>query len=104
MSFFVLMGMASGGFNQAGQNMVLELGESRDIPLRVAVSNTAVNFIGTIGPMTGGALALLAGYETIFVVCTVMQLIALAILLVWIPEPRTLITATSEPDTHHSRQ
>lgn len=86
--FFFVIGTASGGFNQSRQNMVLELGADADIPLRVAVSNMAVNTIGTIGPMLGGAIALLLGHAAIFQICIVMQLIALFVLVVWIPEPR----------------
>lgn len=86
--FFVLIGTASGGFNQSRQNMVLELGLDEDIPLRVAVSNMAVNAIGTIGPLVGGLIAIWLGHTAIFMVCIVMQGIALAILVGWIPEPR----------------
>ena len=68
--------------------MILELGSDADIPLRVAVSNMAVNTIATIGPVLGGLIAVLAGYPTIFIVCTTLQLIALVILVIWIPEPR----------------
>ncbi len=88
MIFFVLVGTAAGGFNQARQNMVLELGEASDIPLRVAMSNMAVNAIGTAGPLLGGAIAAAAGYTTIFVICMVAQVVALAVLAIFIPEPR----------------
>ncbi|MDZ7686412.1 MAG: MFS transporter [Gammaproteobacteria bacterium] len=89
MLFFVLIGTAAGGFNQARQNMVLELGSTEDIPLRVAVSNMAVNSIGTVGPLLGGVIAAAAGYTAIFTICVVAQLIAVAILVLKIPEPRS---------------
>lgn len=88
MAFFVMIGTAAGGFNQAGQNLVLELGNEADIPLRVAVSNMAVNFVGTIGPILGGVIATFLNHAAIFMVCIVMQAIALVILIGWIPEPR----------------
>lgn len=88
MIFFVLIGTAAGGFNQARQNLVLELGSAPDIPLRVAVSNMAVNSIGTVGPLLGGAIAAVSGYSTIFVICIATQLAALVILLIMVPEPR----------------
>lgn len=88
MLFFVVIGTAAGGFNQAGQNLVLELGGEADIPLRVAVSNMAVNFVGTIGPILGGVIATFFGHPAIFVLCMVMQIIALVIMIGWIPEPR----------------
>ena len=88
LAFFVIVGTAVGGFNQARQNMVLEFGESSDIPRRVAVANTAVNFIASVGPLLGGLIVMLLNYTTIFVICIVMQLAALIIILIWIPEPR----------------
>ena len=86
--FFVLMGMASGGFNQAGQNMVLEFGKAADIPIRLAASGSAVNLIGAIGPLLGGVIVAAAGYMPLFVVTIATQLIALALIIGWVPEPR----------------
>ena len=86
--FFALMGAASGGFNQSGQNMVLEFGRPRDIPIRLAASGSAVNLVGAIGPLLGGVVVELSGYVELFVAVIVMQLIALAILVVSVPEPR----------------
>lgn len=87
-AFFIMIGTAVGGFNQARQNLVLELGSEEDIPLRVATANMAVNAIGTIGPLVGGAIAISLGYSTIFVLCIIMQVAALVILITKIPEPR----------------
>ena len=86
--FFVLMGVASGGFNQSGQNMVLEFGQPRDIPIRLAASSAAVNLIGAVGPLLGGALVALAGYVSLFVATIVLQAVAFAIIAVAVPEPR----------------
>ena len=90
LAFFVMIGTAVGGFNQARQNLVLELGADENIPLRVAASNMAVNAIGTVGPMLGGLIATVFGHPAIFVVCIAMQAIALVILIGWIPEPRAV--------------
>jgi MFS family permease len=87
-AFFVVMGMSTGGFNQAGQNMVLEFGHTEDTALRLAVSNTAINFIGTIGPVLGGLLVVIWNYQSLFILCTILQLVALAIIIAWVPEPR----------------
>jgi MFS family permease len=88
--FFVIMGLAQGGFAQAGQNMLLEFGRLEDIPLRLAASGTAVNFIGTIGPVMGGAIIALASYHSLFLTCIALQSIALIMILLWVPEPRKL--------------
>ncbi len=86
--FFVLMGMASGGFNQSGQNMVLEFGRIEDIPIRLAASGSAVNLVGAVGPVVGGVIVALAGYVELFVLTIVLQVAAFAIIAVSVPEPR----------------
>jgi len=86
--FFIVMGMASGGFNQAGQNMVLEFGRVEDIPRRLAASGSVVNLVGTIGPVLGGLIVLGLSYTTLFVFVILLQLIALIIILRSVPEPR----------------
>ena len=91
MVFFVLMGMASGGYNQSGQNMVLEFGRAEDIPIRLAASGTAVNLVAAIGPLLGGGIVALTGYVELFVTTIVLQAIALAIIALAVPEPRSRI-------------
>ncbi len=86
--FFVLMGIASGGFNQAGQNMVLEFGRTADIPIRLAASGSAVNLIGAIGPVLGGLIVAGTGYAPLFAITIATQLVALALIIGWVPEPR----------------
>lgn len=88
-TFFVTMGTALGGFNQASQNMVFEFGAQEDVPLRLAASGTAVNAIATIGPVIGGAIVTLASYQALFVACFLLQAVGL-VLMRWVPEPRTL--------------
>ena len=89
-AFFVLLGMSSGGFNQAAQNMVLEFGRVHDIPLRVAASGTAVNLVAAAGPFAGGLLVALWSYAALFGVTVALQLVALVIVVLWTPEPRRL--------------
>ena len=87
-AFFVLMGMSSGGFNQSAQNMVLEFGRFEDIPIRLAASGSAVNLVGTVGPVLGGAVVALFGYIELFVLTILLQTVAFAIMLAFVPEPR----------------
>ena len=86
--FFVLMGIASGGFNQAGQNMVLEFGRTADIPIRLAASGSAVNLIGAIGPALGGLIVAGTGYGPLFAITIATQLVALVLIIGWVSEPR----------------
>ena len=85
--FFVLVGLASGGFNQAGQNMVMLLGQLRDIPIRLAASGAAVNLVGAVGPFVGGAVVYFTGYMSLFAVTIALQGVALVLLAWWVPEP-----------------
>ena len=86
--FFVLMGTASGGFNQSGQNMVLEFGRLEDIPIRLAASGSAVNLVAAVGPFVGGLIVATSGYVSLFVTTIVLQVVALAVIVVAVPEPR----------------
>lgn len=86
--FFVIMGSASGGFNQAGQNMTLEFGRLEDIPIRLAASGSAVNLVSAVGPFVGGVIVALTGYVALFLTTLALQAIALVIIAVAVPEPR----------------
>lgn len=88
--FFVMLGMAQGGFVQASQNMLFELGSAEDVPLRLAASGTAVNTISAIGPLLGGLIVTLASYEAVFLTCFALQAAALVLLIWLVPEPRRL--------------
>ena len=87
-AFFIIMGIPSGGFNQSGQNMVLEFGDIKDIPIRLAASGSTVNFVGAIGPLLGGLIVWTLSYPALFVITIVLQLVGLVILVRWVPEPR----------------
>ncbi len=87
-AFFIVMGIPSGGFNQSGQNMVLEFGDTEDIPIRLAASGSVVNFVGAIGPLLGGLIVWAFSYPALFIVTIALQLVGLLILMRWVPEPR----------------
>lgn len=88
MIFFAIMGLSRGGFVQAGQNLILEFGRPENVPLRLAASSTAVSLIGAIGPLLGGVILAFSSYSVLFVVCILLQTLALAILVFTVPEPR----------------
>ncbi|MEC9284760.1 MAG: MFS transporter [Pseudomonadota bacterium] len=87
-AFFIVVGIPSGGFNQSGQNMVLEFGDTEDIPIRLAASGSVVNFVGAIGPLLGGLIVWAFSYPALFIVTIALQLVGLLILVRWVPEPR----------------
>ena len=86
--FFAIVGIASGGFHQSGQNMVLEFGRSRDVALRLATSGTAVNSVAAAGPILGGLIVSGMSYVALFVIAIAVQIAALVIMIGWVPEPR----------------
>lgn len=91
--FFAVVGFASGGFHQSGQNMVLEFGRSRDVALRLATSGTAVNFFAAAGPILGGLIVSALSYIALFLITIAVQVAALVIMIRWVPEPRRSVTA-----------
>ena len=85
---FVGIGTGMGGFQMAAQSMALEFGQRTDLPLRIAVANSAQEAVGAIGPLLGGVLAVTLGRESVYVVGIAFQLAAIAVLLTVVDEPR----------------
>ena len=48
-----------GGYQMAAQNMVLEFRPRSHTPVRIALANSAQEFVGFIGPLLGGTMAVL---------------------------------------------
>lgn len=70
------------------QTIVLEFGERRDLPMRIALSATAENVAATIGPLAGGVIADLLGYNFVLGVSLVVFFMALTLLAFSVGEPR----------------
>ena len=87
LAFFGL-GAAQSGFLMSSQTMVLEFGSRDDIPMRLALTTTAQGLMNTIGPLAGGLIAATLGYHVLFGVSVSMLVIALAVLLLLVDEPR----------------
>jgi MFS family permease len=85
---FLGIGTGMGGFQMAAQNMVLEFGHRQDLPLRIAVANSAQELVGAIGPLLGGVLAVTFGRATVYEVAIAFQLAAITVVLLWVDEPR----------------
>jgi MFS family permease len=86
-SFFGL-GAAQSGFLMSSQTMVLEFGARDDMAMRLALTATSQGLMNTIGPLAGGAIAALLGYEVLFSVSIVFLTLALIVLLTVVKEPR----------------
>lgn len=85
---FLGIGTGMGGFQMAAQNMVLEFGSRSDLPLRIAIANSAQELVGAIGPLLGGILAVSFGREIVYEVAIAFQLAAIGVVVLRVDEPR----------------
>ncbi len=85
---FMCIGAGMGGFQLSSQNLVLEFGSRPNLPLRIAVANTASELVGGIGPILGGVLAVTVSYVPLFWIAIACQMAALALMLLFVREPR----------------
>ncbi|RAK61654.1 MFS transporter [Phenylobacterium hankyongense] len=88
LAFFGL-GAAQSGYMMAAQTMILEFGARDDLPMRIAVSATAESITATLGPLLGGKIADLFGYDLVFGISIGVLVAALVLLIAAVKEPRT---------------
>mgnify|MGYP002631851694 CR=1 FL=1 len=88
---FAGIGAAVQGFENASRNMVLEFGDRDNLPMRIALANTAAQLAGTIGPISGGILATWLNYEAVFIVAIIFIVLGSTLVYLFVPEPRTRI-------------
>jgi MFS family permease len=87
---FFGVGAGMGGFQMAAQNMALEFGTRADLPVRIALANSAQEFIGFLGPLLGGVIAVVWSKQSLIGVSIAFQLSAIALVLACVDEPRKL--------------
>jgi MFS family permease len=97
MSAFLLafcgLGAGFSGYQVAAQNLVLEFGEPHELPMLIAVSDTASHLMMAMGPLLGGLIATQLDYGHIFWLALVFKLAAVA--MVWrLVEPRKTLRRT----------
>jgi MFS family permease len=85
---FAGLGAALAGYQMAAGTMILEFGDRHDLPMRLAVSTTAESITATAGPLIGGVVAQMFGFPVVFTASLVMLSLALAVLLIFVKEPR----------------
>jgi predicted MFS family arabinose efflux permease len=86
-----------GGFRLSAQNLVLEFGSREDIPMQIAVSNTASEAMGVVGPIAAGLLAASVSYGAVIVVAVAFKLLAVGVILWGVEEPRRRDQADGSP-------
>jgi MFS family permease len=88
LAFFGL-GAAQSGYMMSAQTMILEFGARDDLPMRIAVSATAESITATLGPLIGGKVADVFGYNVVFGASIGFLVAALLLLALAVKEPRT---------------
>ncbi|MGH0031835.1 MAG: MFS transporter [Myxococcota bacterium] len=86
---FVGLGAGQGGFQMSAQNLVLEFGSRQNLPLRIAVANSASELVAAVGAVGGGARGLLVSHTAVFLVAITAQSVAIALVFFGVREPRT---------------
>ena len=89
--FFVAffgLGAANSGYQMSAQNIVFEFGHRDDMAMRLALSNSAESGMAALGPLVGGLIAAAFGYAAVFSVSMAFLVLALALMLLRVEEPR----------------
>jgi len=85
---FVGLGMGLGGFELSCTNLVLEFGRREDLPMRIALAQTAEQGVTVIGPLLGGVIIETLSYEPMFWLTVLIQCAALLVTLRRVTDPR----------------
>ncbi len=85
---FVALGAAQSAYLMSTTNIVMEFGHRHDMPMRMALSNTAEGLMGALAPLVGGALVVGYGYHTAFIATFATIALALVIVVLKVDEPR----------------
>ena len=90
---FALLGASLSGYMMAANTMILEFGDRDDLPMRIAVSATAESITATAGPLVGGIVAEVYGYDVVFMASLGFLVAAFVILVAAVRDPRRRLTA-----------
>ena len=85
---FIGIGAGFSGYQLAAQNMVLEFGTRSDLPMRIAMVNSAQSLVQVFGAIAGGQLAHSLGFEVVFAAAVIAKLAAAVMLWFYVREPR----------------
>lgn len=90
---FALLGASLSGYMMAANTMILEFGARDDLPMRIAVSATAESITATAGPLVGGIVAEIYGYDVVFMASLGFLVAAFVILVAAVRDPRRRLAA-----------
>jgi len=85
---FAVLGASLSGYMMASQTMILEFGARDDLPMRIAISATAESITATAGPLIGGVVAEIYGYDVVFLASLGFLAAAFVVLVLAVKDPR----------------
>ena len=85
---FFGLGAAQSGQMMSSSTMVLEFGDRDDMPMRLALTQTAQGATSAIGPLVGGLVAASLGYNPLFAISMGFLTAGLIVLVFLVKEPR----------------
>ena len=84
---FAGLGAGQGGFQNSNQNIILEFGARDDLPMRIAILNTATSLMMAMGPLMGGLIARGLSFTALFSF-SIVVLAGAVITMFFVDEPR----------------
>lgn len=85
---FAGLGAGQGGFQNSNQNIIVEFGARDDLPMRIAVLNTATSLMHAAGPLLGGLVAYAISFDALFALSIAVLLAAVLTMIFLVDEPR----------------
>jgi MFS family permease len=85
---FFGLGSAQSGQMMSSSTMVLEFGTREDMAMRLAFTQTAQGLTSALGPLLGGLIAGVMGYNVLFGISIGFLMMGLMILIFLVQEPR----------------
>jgi MFS family permease len=85
---FVLLGVSLAGEDVSKLNIILEFCAPEDRPTYIGLTNTLLAPVTTLAPILGGWLAIMLGYQGMFVIAMLAAGCGGLLLLLWVREPR----------------
>lgn len=86
---FILLGSGASGWMLSASTMVLEFGEMDDTPMRLALMTTAEGAVTASLPIIAGLSVVASGFMPLFWTVAASLIIAMAVLVVKVAEPRS---------------
>ncbi len=93
---FLFVGAGLSGVLLASQNLVLEFGRERDRPMRIAATHSLSEAAAVAGSLGAGLISLVAPVESVFLVSTVLHLLALRRMIRTVDPRRTVQEAAAD--------